>query len=287
MSTLVRLYPRAWRDRYEAEFMGMLESRPPRTRDRLDIVRGALDARLHPEVPGTPDRPRPAMQPARLAAAAAVIAGVAWLAWVGLVLRDFRGWGTGQPESATLMAALAALMSLALAAAHVFLLLAGQATIRPFGGVAASIAAVSFTLTAFGGGTILVFALLGSIALAMAMAGRSLPALVAAIWVATSAVVLVVMLGFVGGGGQDVDSLWLIAPFGPSWILVGMTLGWRGVPSPTPAAPASAPDLTGQASAAAGSAAKTGFRHRSRVQESFEVAHGHAALQRELPDGPA
>lgn len=173
------------------------------------------------------------MQPARLAAAAAVIAGVTWLAWVGFVLRDFRGWDTGQPESATLMAVLSAATWLALAATHVFLLLAGQATIRPFGGVAASIAAVSFTLTAFGGGTILVFALLGSIALAMAMAGRSLPALVAAIWVATSAVVLVVMLGFVGGGGQDVGLLSLLAPFGLSWILVGMTLAWRGVPHPT------------------------------------------------------
>ena len=234
MSALVRLYPRAWRDRYEAEFIGILESRPASTRDRLDIVRGALDARLHPEVPGSPDRPRPTMQPARLAAAAAVIAGVTWLAWVGFVLRDFRGWGAGQPESATLMAVLSAVTGLALAAAHVFLPLAGQATLRPFGGVAASIAAVSFTLTAFGGGTILVFALLGSIALAVAMAGRSLPALVAAIWVATSIVVLVVMLGFVGGGGQDVGLLSLLAPFGLSWILVGVTLGWRGVPSQQP-----------------------------------------------------
>ena len=47
MSALVRLYPRTWRDRYESEFLHVLESRPPSPRDRLDIVRGALDAGLH------------------------------------------------------------------------------------------------------------------------------------------------------------------------------------------------------------------------------------------------
>jgi hypothetical protein len=30
------------------EFRGILEARPPSGRDRLDIVRGAVDARLHP-----------------------------------------------------------------------------------------------------------------------------------------------------------------------------------------------------------------------------------------------
>ena len=50
MSALVRLYPRAWRERYEAEFLELLEARPPTIGDRFDILRGALDARLHPQV---------------------------------------------------------------------------------------------------------------------------------------------------------------------------------------------------------------------------------------------
>ncbi|HEX5015891.1 MAG TPA: hypothetical protein VFV72_17225 [Candidatus Limnocylindrales bacterium] len=50
MSALIRLYPRAWRERYEAEFLTLLEARPPTLYDRFDIVRGALDARLHPQV---------------------------------------------------------------------------------------------------------------------------------------------------------------------------------------------------------------------------------------------
>ena len=48
MTRLIRVYPQRWRDRYEAEVMAILEVRPPTFRDRLDIVRGAIDAHLHP-----------------------------------------------------------------------------------------------------------------------------------------------------------------------------------------------------------------------------------------------
>lgn len=41
---LVRLYPRAWRRRYEAEFLALLEQQALTARDILDIVRGSLDA---------------------------------------------------------------------------------------------------------------------------------------------------------------------------------------------------------------------------------------------------
>jgi hypothetical protein len=50
-SDLVRLYPRAWRARYEDEFLALLEAAPGTRRDRLDILRGALDAHLHPAQP--------------------------------------------------------------------------------------------------------------------------------------------------------------------------------------------------------------------------------------------
>ena len=48
---LVRLYPRAWRTRYEDEFLALLEAAPPTRNIRLDIARGALDAHLHPAEP--------------------------------------------------------------------------------------------------------------------------------------------------------------------------------------------------------------------------------------------
>ncbi len=47
MKHLLRLYPRAWRDRYGDEFEALLDQRSLRLRDGVDIVHGALDARLH------------------------------------------------------------------------------------------------------------------------------------------------------------------------------------------------------------------------------------------------
>lgn len=52
MTRLMALYPRAWRDRYETEFQILTSERPPTLADRLDTVRGALDAHLHPQLPG-------------------------------------------------------------------------------------------------------------------------------------------------------------------------------------------------------------------------------------------
>ncbi len=54
MTRLIGLYPRAWRTRYEDEFLALLSDRPPDVLDRLDIVRGAIDARLHPHVEPAP-----------------------------------------------------------------------------------------------------------------------------------------------------------------------------------------------------------------------------------------
>ena len=46
---LVRLYPRAWRERYGEELSAQLEAqRPLRIGVVADLVRGALDAHLHP-----------------------------------------------------------------------------------------------------------------------------------------------------------------------------------------------------------------------------------------------
>lgn len=45
---LLRLYPRAWRERYGEEFAALLGERPASPRDTFDIVLGALDAHLRP-----------------------------------------------------------------------------------------------------------------------------------------------------------------------------------------------------------------------------------------------
>jgi hypothetical protein len=84
MSRLVRLYPRAWRDRYEIEFLGLIGDRPPSLVERFDIIRGAVDAHLHPQVrrraDATPPPPVPDadLRVARRLGFAAVLGAVLW-----------------------------------------------------------------------------------------------------------------------------------------------------------------------------------------------------------------
>jgi hypothetical protein len=76
MRLLVRLYPAAWRARYEDEFLAVLEERPLSPFDAVDILLGALDARLRPRSLAIDLAPRrnPPMNP-RIAGYAAVAGG--------------------------------------------------------------------------------------------------------------------------------------------------------------------------------------------------------------------
>lgn len=47
---LAGLYPRAWRERYEEEFVAMLEQRPASVSDLVDVAFGVLDAWVRPQV---------------------------------------------------------------------------------------------------------------------------------------------------------------------------------------------------------------------------------------------
>jgi hypothetical protein len=51
--TLIRLYPRRWRERYGEEFEALVADRPLGARQVLDILFGALDARLVSQPPWT------------------------------------------------------------------------------------------------------------------------------------------------------------------------------------------------------------------------------------------
>lgn len=89
MTRLIALYPRDWRDRYGDEFLALLADRPPDPIERLDIIRGALDARLHPQVQGsrgTPDAPAPARRWAVRAGWLTLIGGLLWLAALAIAV---------------------------------------------------------------------------------------------------------------------------------------------------------------------------------------------------------
>jgi hypothetical protein len=76
MTRLVRLYPRAWRDRYEAEFLALLAERRPSARDTLDTVGGAIDAHLHPQLAGPEIEPMPWTH--RIPGVLALAGGLLW-----------------------------------------------------------------------------------------------------------------------------------------------------------------------------------------------------------------
>jgi hypothetical protein len=79
MTAFLRLYPRAWRERYGEELVALLEDHPATVFDQFDLIRGALDARLHPQVRGAAatEKENPVTQ--RLLGVLAAIGGLAWI----------------------------------------------------------------------------------------------------------------------------------------------------------------------------------------------------------------
>jgi hypothetical protein len=84
MTRLVRLYPKAWRDRYEVEFVGLLRERPPSIRDLVDVAASALDAHLNPHL-ADPEAEAPRWTH-RIPGLLALVGGAIWTALIVFVL---------------------------------------------------------------------------------------------------------------------------------------------------------------------------------------------------------
>jgi hypothetical protein len=223
MSRLVRLYPGPWRDRYEEEFLALLEERPPTARDRLDTILGALDAHLHPQGNVLP-------QPwtHRLPGLFALIAGAMWSA----VFLAFVVWHEGAWAVAILIPLSMLLMFLSLPgdymAAH------GRQIAIALGvvGLCIVVANLPYSLpTAIAGIAGYLIALGGLLTLAAIRAeigpsGR---------WtLLVLAVLLPALIGFpvaFGLGHITEDEAWLLGallPYGFAWVVVGLRLAIRG-----------------------------------------------------------
>ena len=50
LALLVRFYPARWRERYGEEIADLLASEPPSVPRAVDMLRGLIDAHLHPEL---------------------------------------------------------------------------------------------------------------------------------------------------------------------------------------------------------------------------------------------
>lgn len=231
MSALLRLYPRAWRERYGDELVALLEDRPPSPLDLVDLVRGAFDARLHPQLPSTqpakPERKDPMSD--RLPGLAAIGGGLLFLAGVAMIglapLPSFDGYReTGLAIPAILLGL--PLIDVALIAAAV----------RRRGGAWGrvdtwlAIFAVGSTAVSMTGWPGLLFGFLTLIAVTATVFARYLRNAGAPAWVVAGAVVATVLAG---SANTEDDRAWLLAPIGLLAVVFGLISTLRQRPSPS------------------------------------------------------
>lgn len=209
MSRLLGLYPSTWRARYEGELLALLEERPPSMLDRLDLVRGAVDARLNPQLV-SPDAIAPDQAGRWRRSGAAALGGLLWVAAaLGFYTAPYvDGLGYKDSGAVVVIAAAAAACS-GLAA---LLRARGQGS-RPLSGAAFMIligaigVALPWPILLLGFYSIV----FGSLLFGLVAASRLGP-----VW-------LLVSLGAflaVGFNTEDTRALLLI-PLGLAWVVVG------------------------------------------------------------------
>ncbi len=229
MSRLLRLYPAAWRARYEAEFAGMLAARPARRRDAIDIVLGAVDAHLHPELVGAAPQPWTHRLPGLLA----IGAGLLWTEFFVrlLGLRPDEEWGGSVGFAVLLM----------------FVSVPGDyamAYLRRIGATIAAIAvatavawSVPWTLTdglvnLIAGVSVWLLIGAGMLTLAAVRAGigpRGRWALVASAVLLPAIVGIPILGGFGPGDAGGLAAMVVTAlPYGLAWTFLGLRMTARG-----------------------------------------------------------
>ena len=207
MSGLLRLYPGGWRRRYGDEMEALLEARPPNLRERVDLIRGALDAWLHPAVPS------------RVPALAALIGGGLWTAIAAGVLT--------QPTQADWPGyIIEVLVPAAVAAAFLMIATAGCALrAGDAGGRFLSFG----VLVAIAGHIVWIATLVGTAAARVDGASLAAAQTVAMIGTALVALVLVRASDLLVGSLMLLGSTALLIPSTLAWVVLGVAwnaLGW-------------------------------------------------------------
>ena len=229
MSRLLRLYPAAWRERYEPELLGLLHDRPVRLRGSVDVVLGAIDAHLHPELIGGTRQPWTHRLPGLLA----MTAGLIW-SWyyLRIVLAAPEDWGYGVFIAMLLMFVAVLGDYMASHARRIGFTLSTS--------IAAAVLAGVQPLSVIGDGT-LSFALGAAAALLVSGGMLTLAALRAGIrpgarWLLIAGSLLVpvtVAIAVMGGFGPTDPGgapamLVAVLPYGIAWTLLGLFMTLRG-----------------------------------------------------------
>jgi len=225
---LIRLYPADWRARYGDELMALLAERPPTIRDRIDIVRGAVDARVDPQV-GLDRGPTPLSH--RIPGLLAVVAGLIWSgAYLSVGL-------TGEDGNLSGLVPLALLLMFASLPGGY---MADHARQLGWWGALAGVSLALGLVLPWGPNFIpilLVLAIVGAgmLGLAGVRAGLGSTArwwLLAIAFFGPAALMLTVWAGLVPGLPWSLALI--LQPFGIGWILVGGLMIVRGAPTLPP-----------------------------------------------------
>ena len=235
MSRLLRLYPAAWRERYEAEFIGTLQERSVGVAGSVDIVRGAIDAHLHPELTGG----TPHVWTYRLPGVVATVAGLIWswyLIHVFLAAPN-EEWGDGIWIALVLMFAAvggdylgAYLRHMGLAVIGIIALIvlsrtlpwsAGNGVLNLTAGVA------SWLMVGVG--------MLTLAAIRAGIGAKSRWLLAGAVLVLPAIIAIPVMGGFGPSDPGGVTAMLVAAlPYGIAWLVVGLRMSLRGAETMPP-----------------------------------------------------
>ncbi|MBM4407724.1 MAG: hypothetical protein FJ038_03770 [Chloroflexi bacterium] len=227
---LISLYPRPWRDRYEDEFRVLISGRQPSTRERLDIVRGAIDARLHPQVPGAP-RDADRFGFAALAGLAAFVAALV-IAANGPVHSD--AYGTYRDGSAAVPVMMVATFLLSISVFRVVMQLPTTAIVGQSAGVLACVVLLFWPLMFWVmpvGVVVLVSVMLLAVSAhrpgiwPMWLSG----AMVAVLTIPAGLMAVLAVLPWYTARELNLNMLILVGPMAAIWLLVGIGL-LRGVP---------------------------------------------------------
>jgi hypothetical protein len=236
---LVRLYPATWRARYGDEFAELLASRPPSLRDRFDIVVGAVDARVNPQVGAGSERER-ALPHDRSLGGLIVLAGALISAWAGLAITQMPRWDSGDaiasPELASASYLSGLVGAILIAAALLGVASRYDWSIGSAGAIGGVLTGAGLVFSSFGGGMAALLLLGGgTLLLAWRLRGRLVGTLAAAMLVAATALLVGAFFLVWANGWTDLTPFYLVVAYGPTWMLVGLDLR----------APARQPQLAG------------------------------------------
>lgn len=237
MTRLVRLYPRPWRDRYEAELLDLIEQRSLSPTDAIDLIRGAIDARLHPQS----ELPIPWTH--RLPGVVALTTGTLWVFAVVI--------GSDRDDSSAIGTLTGfALMTMFISLPGDYLAAHRRRTGIGLGVLGLTVVLVNvipWPIAAFIYLAAMVVFLAGTLTLAAIRAGVGSTAR----WRLVGGVVAVpaVALFAVSTTGLTDESVarrfvLLAIPYGVAWVLIGIRMVVRGSPTIVDPPPASEPPLT-------------------------------------------